>query len=267
MIIIGEKINGAIPSVAKAIEERDSGFIRDLAVRQSECGADYIDVCAGTKPELERDALTWIMDIVQEATEIPLCIDSPDPDVILDMMPHAAQPGIINSVSDENGKCEKVLPRVADSQWKIIALTCDDTGLAMDAGKKIAIADTIISKAAGYGITEDRLFMDPLVNSLATTPQSLNTFGEAVRAIKERHPDVHITSGLSNISFGMPLRKIFNQYFLSLAMSAGMDSAILDPTSEDIRAAILATEGLLGQDEYCMRFLQAYRAGSIGTKK
>jgi 5-methyltetrahydrofolate--homocysteine methyltransferase len=267
MIIIGEKINGAIPSVAQAIKERNEDFIRDLAVRQSEFGANYIDVCAGTPPNIEMECLEWLIDIVQDATEVPLCIDSPDPQVILDILPRANKPGIINSVSDEHGKCEVVFPNVADTEWKIIALTCDSTGLAMEAEKKADIADTIAGKAKSYGIDEDRLYLDPLVTSLATTPQSLPTFCDAVRLIKERHPRVHITSGLSNISFGMPLRKLLNQYFLSLTMSAGMDSAILDPTSADIRSAIYATEGLLGMDEFCANYLVAYRAGLIGPVK
>jgi len=264
VIIIGEKINGAIPSVAKAIEGRDDAFIRDLAIRQSEYGANFIDVCAGTKPELERDALTWIIGIVQEAVDIPLCIDSPDPDVIMDMIPLVKVPGMINSVSNEADKCEKIFPQVVDKEWKIIALTCDDTGLAMKADKKTEIAEAIIEKAKATGISEDRLYIDPLVNSLGTTPESYVNFAEAVKMIKTKHPQLHFTSGLSNISFGMPLRKVLNQYFLPLAMAAGMDSAICDPTSQVIREGICATEALLGNDEFCVEFLQAFRAGLIG---
>ncbi|MDR2486665.1 MAG: methyltetrahydrofolate cobalamin methyltransferase [Clostridiales Family XIII bacterium] len=267
MIIIGEKINGAIPSTAKAIAERDEAFIRDLAVRQSETGAAYIDVCASTAPEQERETLEWLIGIVQDAVDTPLSLDSPDPQVILDVLPLAKRPGLINSVSDEHGKCEVIFPKVADTGWNIVALTCDDNGLAMEADKKAAIGATIIEKAKANGIAADRLFIDPLVNSLATTGTSLLTFNEAVRLIKAQYPDVHITSGLSNISFGMPFRKALNQYFLCLAASAGMDSAICDPTSADIRAAIFSTEALLGQDEFCLEYLNAFREGLIGPPK
>jgi 5-methyltetrahydrofolate--homocysteine methyltransferase len=267
MIIIGEKINGAIPSTAKAIAEKDEAYIRDLAVRQSEFGATYIDVCAGTAPEIERETLEWLINIVQDATDTPLSIDSPDPDVILDLLPLAKKPGLLNSVSDEGGKCEKVLPKIADTGWNIVALTCDDNGLAFEAEKKANIAFTIIEKANGYGIRTDRLFIDPLVNSLATTGTALLTFNDAVRRIKDKYPEVHITSGLSNISFGMPFRRGLNQNFLTLAIGAGMDSAILDPTQPDIRTAIYATEALLDQDEFCLEYLSAFREGLIGPQK
>jgi signal transduction histidine kinase len=101
MIIIGEKINGTIPSVKKAIEERDEELIRTLALKQSEAGADYIDVCAGTDPKIECDVLKWLMDIVQDAVDTPLSIDSPNPRTIESVFPYAKRTGIINSVSEE----------------------------------------------------------------------------------------------------------------------------------------------------------------------
>ncbi|MDR1204399.1 MAG: methyltetrahydrofolate cobalamin methyltransferase [Peptococcaceae bacterium] len=267
MIIIGEKINGAIPRVAKAIADRDEAFIRDLAVRQAEYGATYIDVCASTDPEIERDTLKWLMDIVQNAVDTPLCIDSSDPSVIVDVLPHAKKPGLINSASDEGGKCEIIFPVIADTKWNCIALTCDNTGLPMDPAVKIRIAETIVEKAQKHKIAVSRLFIDPLVNGIATVGEALISFMEATREIKSKYPGIHITSGLSNISFGMPLRKYINQTFLVLAMGAGMDSAIMDPTSADMRTALYATEMLMGIDEYCAEFLDAYREGVIGPPK
>ncbi|MDR1573912.1 MAG: methyltetrahydrofolate cobalamin methyltransferase [Clostridiales Family XIII bacterium] len=267
MIIIGEKINGAVPSVAKAIENRDEAFIRDLAVRQAQYGASYIDVCASTSPSVERETLKWLMDIVQDATDVPLSIDSSDPNAIIDVLPHAKKPGLINSASDEGGKCEILFPAIADTEWSCIALTCDNNGIPTDPDVKFKIAQTIAEKAQKYGLDFGRLFLDPLVNSIATVPEAMLSFMKTTRDIKAAFPDVHITSGLSNISFGMPLRKSINQSFLVLAVGAGMDSAIMDPTSADMRAALYTTEMLLGIDEYCVEFLGAYREGIIGPPK
>ncbi|MDR1439274.1 MAG: methyltetrahydrofolate cobalamin methyltransferase [Clostridiales bacterium] len=267
MVIIGEKINGAIPRVAKAIEARDEAFIRSLAVRQAQFGASYIEVCASTSPSVERETLKWLMDIVQDAVDTPLSIDSSDPGVIVDMLPHARKPGIINSTSDEGGKCEVIFPAIAGSAWNVIALTCDDGGLPTDPAVKFAIAKTIVAKARGYGISVERLYIDPLVNSIATVGEALTSFTEATRSIKAEFPGIHINSGLSNVSFGMPLRKNINQTFLILAMGAGMDCAIMDPTSIDMRTALYATEMLLGHDEYCAEFLDAFREGAIGPAK
>jgi len=266
LIIIGEKINGAIPKTAEAISNKDNTYIRELAVKQAEYGADYIDVCAGTDPAVERDTLRWLIDIVQDAVDIPICIDSPDCGVILDMIPHVNIPGMINSVSEEHGKCEQLFPEIAGSEWKIIALTCDNSGISLDPDVKIKIGSIIIDKAKKHGIDEDRLFIDPLVTTLSTTGNSLEIFIATMEGIRAEYPGVHFTSGLSNISFGMPFRSAINREFLALAMNAGMDSAIMDPLSADLRATLYATEALLGKDRNCRRFLNAYRKGTIGNK-
>ena len=267
MIIIGEKINQAVHKTAEAIAKKDEGYIRELAVKQTEFGANYIDVCAGADPSAERETLKWLIDIVQDAVDTPICIDSSDCGVILDMMPYVKKPGMINSVSEEHGKCEQLLPKVADTEWKIIALTCDNNGISLEAGVKIKIGETIMEKAKKYGIDEGRMYIDPLVTTLSTTSNALSSFIETMAGIKEKYPNVHFTSGLSNVSFGMPFRIAVNRGFLAFAMSAGMDSAIMDPLSAEMRATLYATEALLGKDRYCRRFLNAYRKGIIGSKK
>jgi 5-methyltetrahydrofolate--homocysteine methyltransferase len=182
------------------------------------------------------------------------------------MLPLVNKPGLINSVSEEHGKCDQLLPEIADTEWKVVALTCYDHGISMDPVVKFNIAATIIEKAKVLGIEEERMFIDPLVTTLATSGEALLSFTETMRMIKEQYPDVHITSGLSNISFGLPFRKAINQQFLCLSIAAGMDSAIMDPTSADMRATLLSTEALLGKDRLCRRYIKAYRKGLIGKK-
>ena len=263
MIIIGEKINGAIPSVAAAIAGRDADAIRSLATRQTEAGAHYLDVCAGTAPELEKDALIWLLEIVQDAVGTPICIDSPDPEVLCEMLPHIKRPGIINSVSGEGNKCDMIFPLISGSEWNVIALTCDDAGIPSDVERKVDIGLQLIDKAGSYGITSDRIFIDPLVLSLSVVNDALLSFNEAIRRILEKHPAVHFTSGLSNISFGMPKRKLINRNFLAFAVQAGMDSAIMDPTDKDMYAQILAVEALLGRDKFCRAYNKAFRQGLL----
>lgn len=267
MIIIGEKINGTIPKVKSAIEARDEEFIRDLAVRQAEAGAHYIDVCAGTTPDKEVDTLLWLMEIVQNAVDKPLCIDSPNPKAIEQVFQKAHQPGIINSVSGEGDKCEILYPLIQGTSWQVIALTCDDNGIPSDVQTRVEIAKTLVEKAAKYDILPERIHIDPLVMALSADNQSMMKFVETLKAIKELFPSVKVTSGLSNISFGMPLRKIINQYFFSIAIFAGMDSAIMDPLDRDMVTALLATEALMGRDRFCRNFNSAYRKNKIGPKK
>ncbi len=263
MIIIGEKINGTIPGVKRAIQERDEEYIVNLAVKQAEAGADYIDICAGTMPEVEIDTLIWLMEIVQEAVEKPLCIDSPNPKAIEAVFDKAKVPGIINSVSGEEGKCETIFPLVQDSEWEVIALTCDNNGIPADVEGRVKIIEQIINKAEKYNIAVDKIHIDPLVMALPTDSGVFARFLDAMEQIKKMYPTAKITSGLSNISFGMPLRKAVNQSFLTIALYAGMDSAIMDPCDKRMMAALFATEALLGRDKFCRNYNKAYRKGII----
>ena len=267
MIIIGEKINGTIPKVGRAIAERDEAFIRDLAIKQAEAGADYIDVCAGTAPEVEEETLIWLMNIVQDAVDKPLCIDSPNARMIEKVIKHAKRPGILNSVSKEGDKTDVIYPLMKGTDWQVIALTCDDKGIPYDVETRVNITKELVEEADKYGITPDRIHVDPLVMAISADNQSMITFLESLKQIKELYPTIKITSGLSNISFSMPLRKVINATFLTLATYAGMDSAIMDPLDRDIMAALLATEALMGRDRHCRKFTTAYRKGKVGPKK
>lgn len=266
MIIIGEKINGSIPSAGKAIAARDEAWIRNLAKIQSEANADFIDCCASVNVD-ELETMEWLINLVQEECDTPICIDSPDAQVCADAIKFCKKPGVINSISMEGNKIETIFPVIADTKWGCVALLCDDKGIPKTAERRIEIFKEIIAKAKEYGIAADRLYFDPLVETLGTNTESLLTFVEVCKAIKEYEPDAHITSGLSNISFGLPVRKMINQSFMVLAMNAGMDSAIVDPTNRDMMGMIFATNALLGEDFYCMEYIGAHRENLFGPTK
>ena len=261
MIIIGEKINGFIPKTLAAIEARDEDYIRFLATEQTDRGAAYLDICAGVEPKRERETLLWLLEVVQAATDTPICLDSSDARLLVELIEVVHKPGIINSISLEKGKCETVLPVIAQTNWKVIALTCDDSGTPDDPAIKLELTRRLLAETSRLGISHSRVFIDPLVTTLATKGDSLANFTKAIECIKAEFPAVHITSGLSNISFGMPHRKAINMQFLAFAMAAGMDSAIMDPLSADIQAALYATNALLGRDDYCMEYITAFRQG------
>ncbi len=266
MIIIGEKINGAIPSVAKAIEERNADWIRDLAIRQTAGRADYIDVCSSVV-EGDVEVLHWLIDLVQEVSDVKICIDSPNPHSIVEAMAFCKKPGLINSVSLEGDKIDTVFPAIADTDWEVVALLCDNNKIPDGIDDRIAIFEQILEKAKEYNIAPGRIHIDPLVFSVGTKPDAFTNFAAVARYVKEKCPDIHITSGLSNISFGLPSRKTINQSFLVLAMAAGMDSAIIDPTSREMQGAIYATEALLEIDEFCLEYIGAYQDDLFGVQK
>lgn len=267
MIIIGEKINGTIPSVKKAIAEKDEAFIRNLAIKQTEAGAHYLDVCASTAPDVEEETLLWLMDIVQDAVDTPLCIDSPNPRTIVNVLHRAKKPGIINSVSEEAGKCEIIYPEMQGTDWQVIALTCDNRGIPKDVQTRVDIAKVMVEKAQKFDITPDRIHIDPLVMAVSADNTSLFNFVETLTQIKEIYPTIKVTSGLSNISFGVPFRKNVNQHFLAIASYVGMDSAILDNTNRDIYTTLLTMDMLTGKDRHCRKYANAYRKNLIGPVK
>lgn len=267
MIIIGEKINGSIPSVSKAIAAKDSDFIQGLAKSQTEAGADFIDVCASVKDEIELETMKWLIDLVQDVTDTPIAVDSPNAAICAQAIKFCNKPGLVNSVSLEGDKIAQVFPVIADTDWQCAALLCDDTGIPKTAQKRIEIFNTLLEQAAEYGIKPSRLHIDPLVEMLCTSEEGVLMILDVIREIKKIAPDVHVTGAMSNVSFNLPYRKIVNMGFTVLAMQAGLDSAILDPLNRDLRGIIYATEALLGDDEYCMEYIEAYRDDIFGIQK
>ena len=264
MIIIGEKLNGSIPSMRKAIAEKDEARIRELARKQSEAGADYLDVCASVAVDAEVETLKWMLDLVQSESDVPICLDSPSPETLVKSLPFCKKPGIINSVSGEGNKIDMIFPAIADTQWGCVALLCDDRGIPKSVEQRMETFEAIMEKAKAYKIAPSRLYIDPLVVTLSTNETALTAFAECTRRVKQQYPEIHITSGLSNISFGLPVRKLINMAFMILAMGAGMDSAIVDPTNRDMLGIIYAAGALLENDEYCLDYISAYKEGLIG---
>lgn len=265
MIIIGEKINGSIPSVAKAIAERNADWIRNLAKIQTEAGADYIDVCASVKDN-EVEVLHWLIDLVQEVTDTPICIDSPDPGACVAAMAFCKKPGLINSVSMEGDKVDIIFPAIAETKWECVALLCAK-GIPSSAEERLEVFDQLMEKAKAYGIAPSRLHIDPLVEMLCTAEDGISMVIEVIKTVKERYPSIHVTGAVSNISYNLPVRKVLNQAFLVLCMNAGMDSAVMDPTNRDMMGMLYATEAMLGLDEYCIEYIGAYRDGKFGPVK
>ena len=268
MIIIGEKINGSIPAVGEAIARRDAEFIRTRAKMQEEAGAAFIDCCASVPESEELETLKWMIDCIQEASDLPISLDSPSPRVLAEAWKLVGRPGLFNSVSGEGNKMDVLFPILAEHpDWQCIALLSDDGGIPEDAEGRLEVFDRIMERASAYGIAPDRLHIAPLVEMLCTSEDGIQTITEIIRTVRMRCPDVHITAAISNISYNLPVRRLVNQAFMVLAMNAGLDSAILDPTNRDLMGAVYATEALLGEDEYCMEYIGAYRQGLFGPKK
>lgn len=266
MKIIGEKINGTRKAVAKAIAERDEAFIKNLAVRQAEGGAHWLDVNSGTFPDKEVEDLTWLIQLVQATVDLPLCLDSANADALSSVMQLVKKTPMINSISAETSRLSGILPIVAEHGCEVIALCMDDKGIPSTAEARLEVAHSLISATRHAGVPDEKVYLDPLVMTIATNTEAGKVTLDTMRAIRVEFPQVHISCGLSNVSFGLPARSLVNRTFLVLALQAGMDTAIIDPNDRELRSALCAAELLLGYDRHCLNYTRAYRAGILENK-
>lgn len=261
MKIIGEKINGTRKRVARAIAERDADFIKDLALKQTESGSTWLDVNAGTRPDKEPEDLIWLIENIQSVVDIPLALDSANPKALSVAIQAVNKTPMINSISGEPDRLEKILPLVAEHGCEVIALAIADKKIPETFEKRLEVIEMVLKATRASGVPDDKVYVDPLVMTIATVNDGAMIACDTMRAVHDKYPDVHFTMGLSNISFGLPARKQINRTFLTLAMQAGLDSAILDPMDQELRAAILTTELLLGKDKHCLNYVKASRTG------
>lgn len=263
--IIGEKINGTRKRVAQAIAERDAAFIRDLARQQVKAGAAWLDVNAGTHPSREADDLIWLIENIQAVTETPLCLDSANP-AALSVAIHAVnKTPMINSISGEPARLQGILPLAAANNCPVIALAMDDKGIPKTVEDRMNVIRRVVADARRQGLPDQNLYIDPLAMTISTNTDSASLAISTMRAVRAEIPEAHLTCGLSNISFGLPARSYINRVFITLAVQAGLDSAILDPLDQEMKAVLITTELVLGRDRHCLNYTRAYRAGVFGT--
>ncbi|MHB8763050.1 MAG: methyltetrahydrofolate cobalamin methyltransferase [Deferrisomatales bacterium] len=262
MIVVGELINASRKAVGAAIEAKDVAEVQRLAVEQKNAGANYIDVNAGIFVGQEPEYLTWLVETVQAAVDTPCCIDSPDPKAIeAALQAHrGAAPPMINSISLEKERYDALLPLLAGTDLKVVALCMSDEGMPETAEQRLAIAGKLIEGLTGKGVAIGNIFVDPLVQPLSTRSDFGAEFLKSVEGIMTRFPGVHTMCGLSNISYGLPERKLLNQTFAVMAVAKGLDGLIINPLDPRMMANLVAAEALAGRDKSCMKYLKAYRA-------
>ncbi|MBA2882866.1 5-methyltetrahydrofolate--homocysteine methyltransferase [Desulfosalsimonas propionicica] len=259
MLIVGELINSSRKAIKEAIDAEDAEAIKKIARDQAECGADYIDVNAGTYVGKEDQYMKWLVSTVQSAVEIPCCIDSPDPKVVEAAMElHKGTP-MLNSISLEKERWDALLPVVAGSDIKVIALCMSDSGMPESKDDRLSIASDLINSLVKNNVPVENIYVDPLVQPISTNDSYGMEFMNAVGAIMTEFPGVHTICGLSNISYGLPERKLLNQAFMVMAICKGLDSAIINPLDKRMMANVYAAETLAGRDEFCGNYLTAYR--------
>ena len=264
MIIVGELINASRKAVGAAIEAGDAEYIKQLASDQDKAGATYIDSNAGIFVGEEAKYMKWLVELIQSVSEKPIALDSPDPEVIEAGLTLCKATPMLNSISLEKERWDKLLPVVAaNPQLKVVALCMSDAGMPSTCDDRLKIADKLISGLTAKKVPMENIHVDPLVQPLGTDHRFGLEFLKAVRGIAERFPGVHLMCGLSNISYGLPVRRYINRVFMAQAIAVGLDGAIVNPLDRGMMGVIATAEALAGQDKSCIRYLKAFRKGLL----
>lgn len=261
--VIGERINTTLKKVKAATADRDAAYIRDDVQKQEAAGATYIDVNAGARIGHEKEDMTWLLSVVKEATRLPLCLDSPDPAILEMAYGMVDQPPMINSISLEKDRFDPMIQFLKGKECRIIALCMDDSGMPKGVDDIFSRATTLVSELEAIGFKRNDIFIDPLIQPVSVAAENGTIAMEAVEKIMAELKGVHTTGGLSNISYGLPQRKVVNRIFLAMMMARGFDSAIMDPLDKEIMAVLKTATTLQGHDNFCMNYLKAVRAGDI----
>ncbi len=265
MLIIGESINGTIPKVGQAILARDEQFLRELARIQYEGGAQVLDVNAGVAGGNEVEDLPWLIEIVQKEVSIPLMLDSANPEALKAglLVYKNLEPPILNSISGEKVKWNRLFPLVTGEKHKIVVMLMDDRGVPKTIKERVEIAKTLFMKLTDAGLPPDHIYFDILVLSVGVEPESALVTLETIKAIRSNFSKSHVICGVSNVSMNLPGRRLINRTFLSMAIYAGLDTLLVDVRDKALMSSIYASKILTNQDPYCLEYLKAYREKKI----
>ena len=245
MIFIGERIHIVSPRVKEAIEGRDAKTIQEMALRQVEAGAHYLDLNIGPSRKTGVDVMSWIVPVVQEVTKSPLSLDTTNAAAIEAGLNVIKNPAMINSTSAEKARMDVLLPLAARHNAELIALTMTEKGIPNDAEARANLACEIMMATAEAGIPNDRVYLDPLVLTVVTNQDTVYQTVEAIRFFRQLvDPAPKTVVGLSNVSNGAPNenRPLLNRIFLVMCMGAGLDAAIADPLDADLVNAARAVD-------------------------
>lgn len=264
MIIIGEKINATRKAIAPAIATRDEQYIIKTALEQVAAGATYLDLNGGDpRPDAEVKNMEWLVGLVQKHTDVPLCLDSANPQALEVGLSLAKSKPIVNSVSLEKDRLEALLPVVRKHPCMVIGLCMADGGTPTSAQDRLERAEQLIAQLTAAGKGLDEIIIDPCFFPVSADQNSAKTLCQAIAAIRAKYPQVHVGGGLSNASYGLPGRRHVNLAMAAIAVYHGMDCAIVDPCTPGLMPIMLAAQTLSGADEWCANYVAAFRAGKL----
>lgn len=257
-VLIGERINPTgKKKLSEALRNGDWDYVRQLAQAQVENGAQVLDVNVGAVSVDEEKALPNAVDVVAQTTGVPISIDSADDKALAAALRICGGKPLINSVTGEESSLERVLPLAQEFGASVIGLTMDDGGIPETPEARLRVAERILERAARRGVGPERVLIDCLTLTVGADPRAGLVTLESIRLVREKL-GVNLALGASNVSHGLPGREVLNNYFIAMAIAAGVNSPIVDPAKA--REAVVVGDLLTGHDEYAQNYLAYYRA-------
>ena len=268
MEVIGERINTSIKYIEKAYEEKSVKVIQDEATKQVEAGADIIDVNAGLKLENNVQRLQWVVEVVQEVTDVPLSVDSIHPKAIEAGLRRCrdVKKCIANSITLQKTRINGILPFVKEMGCKVVGVTIDENGGMPDhAEERLGIAKRLAEAVDRYGIDLSLLYVDFMCLPVSVPnwyKQSLISL-ESLRLIKKELPQVKAMVNVSASTWNLPKRSLATRTFQAMLMASDLDAVLLNPLDRELMATIVAAQTMLGRDKECTAYLAAHKEGRL----
>lgn len=260
MFVIGELINGMYVSVARALKEQDKAAVQKLALAQVKAGADALDLNCGPGSKQPVADMPWLVETVQEVTDVTLVLDSSKPQAIEAGLKAAKNKCIINSTTADKAKLEILVPLAKKFSAGLVGLAMDSRGIPQNKDQRLELAAVVVSACLDAGFPVDELYMDPIVLPINVGQQQLGQILETIRDFKIiSDPRPRTVIGLSNVSQGTHVRGLVNRTFLAMAISFGLDAAILDPLDTELMNTLITAELVMNKQIYCDSYLEAYR--------
>jgi cobalamin-dependent methionine synthase I len=262
MQIIGERINSSRKPILEALQRKDVSFIQDEARRQEEAGSAFIDINAATMHSQEPEYLVWLVKTVQGAIQAPLSIDSTNAQAIQEALKAHKGQAMLNSITGERKRFEALLPLILEYKPVVVALCLDDQGMPGSVEDRLRVVSHLLKALGDAGVPHEDIYFDPLVKAVSTGTSFGIEFLESVRAIKKEF-GVKTIAGLTNISYGLPQRKLLSRAFTVMALAAGLDALIIDPLDQTLASLVKASLALLGKEGSMRDYIKAFREGKL----
>ncbi|UCF06979.1 MAG: dihydropteroate synthase [bacterium] len=260
LLIVGERINSSNRGAKEILQDRNADALLEMARDQVSGGATIIDLNASMLMDAETEVLHWAAQLLLETFQVRISFDSPDIEILLRMASHFGRDAICNSLTSDTDTLDRALPALAETGAGIFIMLKSTAGIPDTAEGRIALAESAVSVADTHGIARNDIFLDPVFTPLATSHGGLHVVLETIALLRERFPGCHRVGGLSNVSFGLPMRRLLNRTFLAMAVARGLTAVICDPTDARLMDTLRVSEALTGLDPGCRELLRWYRS-------